>query len=123
MPVNPKLEDAIAWNSTTVLTDKQLKQELDKKTTHARDWTSKENSTLSSRKIYVSPMQATIQFGEKVRQKKFDGSFSAKELLEQPPPPPELVFEIGNRHQNDQMKKIKLHSHSGTWGPNAVDGT
>lgn len=122
MPNHPKLENSIPWNNGMVLTEKEVKLGLEKKTQHALEWTGKVNQTLPHRKEYISPMMATKLLGEKVRQKKFEGTFSWKELINKPPTPPEEVFEIKNRELNEGMRKKHIHIHSGTWGPNNIDG-
>jgi hypothetical protein len=122
LPNHPTLESNIPWNSGIVLTEKELKQGLQRKTEHALEWTGKVNQTLPHRKEYISPMKATKLLGEKVRQMKFEGTFSWKELINKPPTPPEEVFEIRNRELNEGMRKKNIHIHSGTWGPNNIDG-
>ncbi len=122
LPNHPDLEKSVPWNNGIVLTNKDLTVGLEKKTKNALEWTGKVNQTLTHRKEYISPMMSTKLLGEKVRQKKFEGTFSWKELINKPPTPPEEVFEIKNRELNEGMRKMKVHLHSGTWGPNNVDG-
>lgn len=119
MPVHPNLENA-TWNTTTVLTKKELDSGLNNMTTRAKSWTGKVNMTLGHSN-YVTPIESTIIFQEQVRQKKADGEFDWRVKLNRPKTPPEEIFETNNRYKNDPPVRIQTTEHSGTWGKSGVE--
>lgn len=121
MPVHPNLEGS-TWNTTTVLSKKEIDNGLNNMTQRAKGWSEKVNSALSTKKnTYISPVQATVIFQEQVRQRKADGTFDWKVKLNKPKTPPEQVFTTKNRYQNDPPTRLQTSEHSGVWGKTSFD--
>jgi hypothetical protein len=120
MPVHPNLEER-SWNSSMVLTPKELQSGLDHKTQRAHNWTKKVSKVLTVKQDYISPIQSTILFQEEVRQQKADGHFSLTEKVIRPRSEPADRPTFKNPKLNDKPQTRTLQEHTGIWERNRVD--
>lgn len=121
MPVHPKLQEAPAWNVSTVLTLKEQREGLVDKTVRAKDWTSAVSATISERKTYVGPMKSVKLLQEDIRLRKANGEFSVKEPI-RPHSTNEKPVTPRNHFLNEKPLKVKTQPHSGVWETSKVDG-
>jgi hypothetical protein len=121
MPIHPNLENVPSWNSSSVLTVKELNEGLDKRTKKAQHWSTQVNATLPLKKEYISPMQSTILFQEEVRQQKSDGTFSLTSKVIRPKSEPLEKHTYRNEILNDKPQTVTLHEHSGVWERNPAE--
>eukprot|EP00981_Chlorochromonas_danica_P012754 scaffold5387_cov251-Ochromonas_danica.AAC.4 len=122
MPIHPELAEATPWNYSTVVTVQDIDNGLMKKTTHAKEWTSKVSTTLSQKKEYIPPMKSVQLFQEKIRAMKREGTFASEVVFNRPKSDPVDRKSLRNRHMVGKLNLITTTSHSGVWGPGPDNG-
>lgn len=115
VPVHEALADAPGWNVSTFITPKDISDSQDKLTTKALTMTQKKNSKLGKTMKYLSPMETTIAFQEKVRQQKKEGTFSTTMPVYRPVTEPVVPFDYKNHEAVEKSKKYYTDKHSGVW--------
>jgi hypothetical protein len=123
-PNNTKLCDAQPWNVSTYFTATEREKDRNKYTTMTMESTKKTRATILNPAKYVSPIDSTNKLQETIRQKKADGTFTWKQLINRDESLDEPVDRslLKNRFPAEKSRTQVTSKHSGTWEFNAAEG-
>lgn len=124
MPVNVKLTESVPWNSGVVLPKKVYDSNHNKLTATATVKCQNNRSKYLDESKYVSPMNSTKKLQDTVRDRKLEGTFEWKKLINRDRALDEPVDRrlLKNRCPTEKPQSTTSNQHSGVWGMNKAEG-
>jgi hypothetical protein len=123
-PNHPNLRDAPSWNNSTFFTARDREVNRNAYTTMTMDACKTNRSKILNPANYLKPIETTNKLQEVIRQKKADGTFTWKKLINRDESLDEPVDRslLKNRFPSEKSSAIVTTKHSGTWEFNPVEG-
>ncbi len=121
VPNNPKLDNAIPWNSST-LEDRSLRDKISRQRyAKALNNSKHANYELGFADTYHTPVLRSARITERVRKLKHEGKFSPYRSVERPQTEEIDRKGLKNRFALEPSRKYKVDSHTGVYEYNAIE--